>query len=111
MIKRLTIVFLAIFIGLMYGCSSTNPTQTSTTTDDRPTLMFNFEGIIPVGPVNIYIDDIYMGDALKFKQGELGLKIIAGSHFIRIEHQNTIVLEEKVYVGRGSTKVININVH
>ena len=108
--KPLAIIFFTLLIGLMYGCVPTTPTQTSSITDDRPVLMFNFEDQKPTGPVKVYIDGLYMGDALDFQQGELGLKIIAGTHIVKIEHQGNTLLEKKVYVGRGSTKTINLNI-
>jgi len=109
MIKILTAFLSIILISAITGCSPTSPIQTSLITDDRPVIMFKFEDQEPKEPVNIYIDNLYMGDALKFKEGELGLKIISGTHALKVEHKNTIILEKKLFVGKGATKTININ--
>lgn len=105
------LAFLAfIIMSATTGCIPTTPTETSSITDDRPVIMFNFENKEPKTPVKVYIDGLYMGDALKYKAGEKGLRIIAGTHIVKVESENTVILEEKLYIGRGSTKTINLNI-
>ena len=110
MTKAFTAFLVFIIFSIISGCVPTTPTETSSITDDRPVIMFNFENKEPKTPVKVYIDGLYMGDALKFKAGEKGLKIIAGTHIIKVENDNTVIFEEKLYIGRGATKTINLNI-
>ncbi|WP_019528162.1 hypothetical protein [Dasania marina] len=111
MIKLFTIVFTSILLALTYGCSGTTATHTSAIIDDRPVLVFNFESGKPSSPVTILIDNLAMGDAIDFQNGKQGLKIISGTHIIKLEYKGRIILEDKIYVGQGSTRTININLN
>jgi hypothetical protein len=99
----------ALAVALLYGCVDAKPIETSTVVDERPVLMFNFESPIPVEPVKIYINKLYMGDAQKYQKGQLGLKVIPGTQIIRLELNGSTILEQKIYLGRGLTKIITVN--
>ena len=72
-------LLLAIIVTLIctQGCVDSKPIETSTVIDDRPVIMFSFEGTIPAQAIGIYVDNLYMGEAQKYQKGKLGLKIIA----------------------------------
>lgn len=93
---------------LSSGCVTAKPTETSTVVDDRPIIIFKFEQAPPASAVKIFIDDIYTGDAQNFQEGVLGLKIIPGTHFLRLEHNGNIILKQKLYLSDGLTKTVSI---
>lgn len=54
----------------------------------------------------VYIDGLLMGNAAEFLAGQAILKILPGSHIIRITKHGEIVLEEKFYIAAGANKVM-----
>lgn len=57
---------------------------------------------------DVYVDGLLMGKARDFKKGHAILKILPGSHVVRIEQAGQVVLEEQVYVAAGANRVIVI---
>ncbi|MDX1693336.1 MAG: hypothetical protein R3208_06205 [Ketobacteraceae bacterium] len=54
----------------------------------------------------VYVDGLMMGKARDFKEGDAILKILPGSHVIKILSNGAVVLEEKLYVAAGANKVL-----
>lgn len=54
----------------------------------------------------VYIDGLLMGNVADFLAGKAILKIVPGSHIIRVTNRGETVLEEKVYVAAGANKVM-----
>jgi hypothetical protein len=101
-------VLLSIF--LITGCSGSLSTRTSSVVDDRPFIMFNFEGSIPDSPVIVFINGLRMGVAQDFPEGKKGLKIISGSHILKLQYLDQNILEKKIYLGNGLSRTISINI-
>lgn len=55
---------------------------------------------------DIYVDGLLMGQAREFKEGEAILKVLPGSHVIKVISNGQVVMEEKVYVASGANKVL-----
>lgn len=110
--NKVLLLLVSLFaLMITQGCISSKPVETSSVVDDRPVLMFSFEGGIPSQPISIYIDDLYLGEAQKYQQGKLGLRIIAGTHIIQLRDGNRTILDQKIYLGRGVTKTIAVSAH
>lgn len=56
----------------------------------------------------VFVDGLPMGDAKGFAKGKHILKIISGTHVIRVERDGVEVLKEKIYVSSGTNKVLVI---
>lgn len=103
--------FLLLFAPLM-GCISSKPVEKSSVIDDRPVLFFNFENTTPPSsPVQIYVNNLYMGDAQSYLDGKQGLIVISGTHILKLQYQDEVIVEKKIYLGKGSSKTIPINLN
>lgn len=54
----------------------------------------------------VYVDGLLMGNASDFMEGKALLKILPGSHIIKLMHNNKIVFQEKLYVASGANKTM-----
>lgn len=54
----------------------------------------------------VYVDGLLMGNARDFQEGESILKILPGSHVIKIVSNGAVVMEDKLYVASGANKVL-----
>lgn len=97
---------LSIFL---FACAGTQPTTTSTIVDDRPVLVFEFENTVPSDAVEIYVDNLPMGKAQDFLAGSHGLKVIPGTHVIRLQLSGNTIYERNLYLGEGATKTVYVH--
>ncbi|OUS26521.1 hypothetical protein A9Q99_18505 [Gammaproteobacteria bacterium 45_16_T64] len=56
----------------------------------------------------VFVDGLPMGDAHGFAKNKNILKIISGTHMIRVERDGVEVMKEKIYVSSGTNKVLVI---
>lgn len=54
----------------------------------------------------VYVDGLLMGKARDFREGEAILKVLPGSHVVKIVSNGQVVMEDKVYVASGANKVL-----
>lgn len=109
MINLFKTIGAALLILSATACVTRTPTETVKTVDDRPVITFNFEGAAPTSEVKIFIDNLYMGDATQLRKSKQGLKVIAGTHMLKLEYQGNTLIEKKIYLGAGTQKVISVN--
>lgn len=106
-LQYITTVFIVIIIS---GCISTEAVKSSSVIDDRPMIKFEIEGTKNTDEaISIYINNLYMGNAQDYLSNDKYMKIIPGTHALRLETNNKVILSQKIYIGEGSTKTITIN--
>ena len=89
---------------MLSGCVNT-PTETAGVKDDRPYIMF--DGV--ASNDMIVLDGIGMGKASDFISGKSALRIEPGTHMVQIRRNDEVVLEQKFYIARGSSKSFTIH--
>ena len=49
-----------------------------------------------------------MGSVEKYLSGQNGLKVLSGTHLIKVEGRGRVVVEERVYLGDGASRTVLI---
>ena len=97
-------VVLGATLILLSACTQF-PTEKQSVTDMRPQLSFKIsdDGL---GSARILVDGLDMGAIADFAEGVASLRILAGSHQIRVELNGRVLITEKLYVGDGVNRTI-----
>lgn len=86
------------------------PTEKQQSVDLRPQISFTLSTSSPAqGDLEVFIDGLPMGRVSNFLSGQQALRVLPGSHVVRIVSGGTLIKEERIYVGDGMTKVIAVN--
>lgn len=99
--KRLFVFTSVMF--LIYGCAY--PTSSVRVLDDRPSLMVHNA---PQDAV-LLVDGLDMGKASLYDGLGKVLLLEPGTHRVEVMHQGMLIHSEKIFLGDGETKTININ--
>ncbi|MGI9279637.1 MAG: hypothetical protein ACR2PX_08395 [Endozoicomonas sp.] len=100
------IALMAVFCSILMlsGCVNT-PTEMAGVKDDRPYIMFS--GVTSTDMIRL--DGIQMGKASDYIQDKSGMRIEPGTHRIEVLREGEIVLEQKFYLSRGSSKTFSVH--
>jgi hypothetical protein len=86
------------------------PTEQQRDVDLRPQLSFRVtQPTLDPQQLRIVIDGLPMGVVADYLEGKRALRIIGGTHLLQVMYGAQVVLEEKMYVGNGMTKVVLVN--
>lgn len=90
---------------LLVSACTQMPTERRSVSDMRPQLSFNIvdEGL---RSATVYVDGLAMGTVGEFSEGVAALRILSGTHQIRVDLNGRALLEEKIYVGDGVNRTI-----
>lgn len=106
-IRKISINLLFLFglLSTLISACTQMPTEKQNITDMRPQLSFKFldEGL---RDAKIYVDGLEMGSIGEFREGIASLRILPGSHQIRINLSGQVLVEEKLYFGDGVNRTI-----
>lgn len=93
-----------LFVMLVSACTQM-PTEKQNVRDMRPQLSFKIldDRLLDA---KIYVDGLDMGSIGEFREGVASLRILSGSHQIRINTNDLILIEEKLYLGDGVNRTI-----
>ena len=83
------------------------PTEKQEVVDLRPQLSFKMadEGDAP-SAYRVFVDGLDMGTADAYVAGRNALKVLSGTHLVKVERQGRPVFEERVYLGDGATRTV-----
>jgi hypothetical protein len=100
------LVLLSIIAACLTACIQT-PTELQSTVDNRPQLTFAAAG--DAAQYRVYVDNLAMGSASDFPAGKKALRLLSGTHVLRVEKAGKVILDEKIYLGDGTSKNIILN--
>lgn len=95
------LAILTMTILTVAGCVQM-PTERQAVVDMRPQISFIAEP--QVGEALIYIDNVPVGKVREFLDGRAALRVVPGSHDIRVVHGSQTLLQERFYIGDGVSK-------
>lgn len=98
--KLLTLVVMALWLS---ACQL--PSEEVVTGDNSAGVSFRIASDTDQ-TYEIYVDGLLMGKARDFQEGKAILKILPGSHIIKVVSHGQVVLEDKLYVAAGANKVL-----
>jgi hypothetical protein len=96
--------FSGILISILILCGCVQmPTEKQSVSDMRPQLTFK---IINDNLINarISVDGLDMGIVGDYAEGLAALRVLPGTHVIRVNVEGQVVVDEKFYIGDGVTK-------
>lgn len=85
------------------------PTEKQEVADLRPQFSFALADANDDASVyRIFVDGLDMGSASSYTAGKNALRVIPGTHVLKIEGRGRVVVQERVYLGDGATRTILI---
>jgi hypothetical protein len=85
------------------------PTEKQEVADLRPQLSFSLaDPDDDAGQYRVYVDGLDMGSAAGYLAGKNGMKVLSGTHVLKVEGRGRVVFQERLYLGDGATRTILI---
>jgi len=106
--KRLAPIAFLLALGTA-ACTIQLPTEKQEVADLRPQLTFVLsDPDDKPGLYRILVDGLDMGSVEKYLSGQNGLKVLSGTHLIKVEGRGRVVVEERVYLGDRASRTVLI---
>jgi hypothetical protein len=98
-----------LLVALGAGCVQM-PTEKREVVDLRPQLTFRIASrAFDPAQLRVYVDNLDMGFVSSYLEGQATLRVLPGSHLVRVEDAGRTVFNERVYVADGVTRTLLIN--
>jgi hypothetical protein len=83
------------------------PTEKQEVVDLRPQVSFTMAdpGDHP-GAYRVFVDGLDMGNAESYIAGRSALKVLSGTHLLKVERDGRTTFEERMYLGDGATRTV-----
>ena len=95
------VALLACSMPILTACVQ-YPTERQSVVDMRPKLTFRFDPTdARMNEARVYVDALDAGRMGDFLDGRGSLRVLPGSHIVRVVSGTVVLLEERVYVGDG----------
>ena len=104
------LALLAVFLTALAAAACVQfPTEKQEVVDLRPHFSFALaDDFDDATQYRVFVDGLDMGLASRYAAGKGALKVLAGTHVVRIERQGRVVVQEQVFLGDGATRTILI---
>lgn len=93
--------------GLLFlaACTIQLPTEKQEVADLRPQISFSMAdpGDEPAA-YHVFVDGLDMGVAQAYLAGRTALKVLSGTHVVKVERNGVLALEQRIYLGDGATR-------
>lgn len=102
--QRMTTVAVAalVALGMVAGCTQM-PTEKRSVVDVRPQIAFKFEAD-RIGAARVIVDGLDMGVAADYRDGVAALRLLPGSHTLRVVLDSESLLDERFYIADGVSR-------
>lgn len=113
--KRTSISFtIPVIVGLLTAVTLSAcvqmPTEEQSVVDLRPQIAFRItNAAYKAETLRVFVDNLDMGAVEGYLEGKGALRILPGTHLVRVENQGSVVLNETVYVADGVARTFIIN--
>jgi hypothetical protein len=84
------------------------PTEKQDVPDLRPQLSFSVPVDMDAQRFRVIVDNLDMGALSSYSSGEAALRVLSGAHVVRIESAGRTVHEERVYLGEGAVRQLQV---
>ena len=100
------LIAVALLVGLLTACIQF-PSEKQEVADLRPQFSFAFaDPNDDPGQYRVFVDGLDVGMASNYVAGKNALKVLSGTHVVKVETKGRTVVEERVYLGDGAIKTI-----
>lgn len=103
----LTAAFAAVLGGLT-ACVQL-PTEKQAIVDQRPQISFRIEGADrQFRDARVLVDDLDVGRVGDYVDGKASLRLVPGTHLIKVQHDGRVVMAEQAYLADGAVRSFQI---
>lgn len=107
--KPALIVAMSLLLACGAGCVQM-PTEKNEVVDLRPQLSFRVANTsLNAAQLRVYVDNLDMGSVAAYLEGQATLRVLPGTHLVRVEDAGRPVFSERVYIADGVTRTLLIN--
>ncbi|SDE88612.1 hypothetical protein SAMN05428966_11191 [Massilia sp. PDC64] len=104
-----TLVLAAACAVAASGCVQM-PTEKQSVVDQRPQITFRVSGDVQrVAGARVLVDELDMGRVQDFLDGQASLRVLPGTHVVKVLSGDSVLLLEQAYLGDGVMRPFNIN--
>lgn len=104
-----TMIAAAAIAAAASGCVQM-PTEKHAVVDQRPQITFRVSGDAQrAAGARVLVDELDMGRVQDFLDGQASLRVLPGTHVVKVVAGDTVLLLEKAYLGDGVMRPFNIN--
>jgi hypothetical protein len=97
-------ILIAVTIGVLAcvsGCVQF-PTEKQQVVDQRPQLSFVVDDAnTEAASARVFVDGLEVGTVGSFVQGRAALRVLPGTHVVRVQSANGVLLEQRIYLADG----------
>ena len=95
----------ALLFGVLLACGCFRQIKESGAEDSASFLVFQGDG----APVSVFVDDAAVADDLELVPDDgIRFRVAPGTHTVRVVRDDQVVVERKVYVGDGETRIMAV---
>lgn len=91
----------------LQGCVQM-PTEKAGIADLRPQISFRWTDD-SVSAARAFIDGVDVGPVADFKDGVATLRVLPGTHVLRVAFMGSTLIDEKFYLGDGTQRTFTVN--
>lgn len=109
--NKMNAVLMAAMVAALAGCVQM-PTEKQTVVDQRPQISFRVAGDAQrLAGARVLVDELDMGPVQDYLDGNASLRVLPGTHVVKVQSGATVLLMERAYLGDGVVRpfVINAN--
>lgn len=108
--KRIAILIVLGLLSVATVACIQLPTEKQTSVDLRPQIAFRLTNPSLDGQqLQVFVDGLPMGVVANYLADQQALRVLSGTHELKIMQAGRVVLQERLYVGDGMTKIIVVN--
>lgn len=86
------------------------PTEKQSVVDQRPQITFRLSGDQQhAAGARVLVDELEVGKVRDFLDGQASLRVLPGTHVIKVQAGDTVLLMERAYLGDGVVRPFNVN--
>jgi hypothetical protein len=106
--NKLNVAVLVLALGGLSACTQM-PTEKQSVVDQRPQISFRLAGA-PQQAANarVFVDDLDVGRVGDFVDGQASLRVLPGTHLIKVQLGEQVMLLERAYLGDGVLRPFSI---
>lgn len=93
-------------VSLINGCTQM-PTEKQSISDMRPQISFKTASDRLLS-ARVILDGLDMGPVGDYINGSASLRILAGTHMLRLVAEQRVILDEKFYAGDGTSRSFTV---
>lgn len=107
MYKGLRSIALAIFVSMAAAACVQYPTEKQQVVDQRPQLSFVVDTTNnTVMTASVFVDGLEVGAVASFVQGQAALRVLPGTHAVRVQAGNVVLLDQRIYLADGVSQAL-----